>query len=152
MRISVKCSTAVHALLMIAVLSPGNKITSDGLAGSIGCNPVEIRKILSCLKKAGYINVARGRGGATLRAEPEEISLLDIYMTVDSADLDHLVGVHCHPAKECPFGGNIEQVLSEPYKEIGDAVREKMASITLRSLLDRLNEIEPRISEMGMGG
>lgn len=147
MRISVKCSSAVHVLLMIAVLPAGYKVTSDFLAASVGSNPVEIRKLLSSLKKAGIIAVARGPGGATLQKAPQDITLLDIYNAVDSASLDELIGVHSHPAEQCLFGRNITNLLAEPYAEIGAAVRQQMASVTLESLLKRLQEMEPTIYE-----
>lgn len=147
MRISVKCSSAVHMLLMIAILPARKKVTSDRLAGSVGCNPVEIRKLLGGLKKAGIIDVARGTGGATLRKAPEDITLLDIYSAVDAASLDELIGVHAHAVDRCPFGRNIYQLLAEPYAEIGDAVREKMRAITLEQLLARLEEMEPTINQ-----
>lgn len=145
MRISVKCSSAVHVLLMIAVLPASYKITSEFLASSVGSNPVEIRKLLSSLKKAGIIDVTRGPGGAKLKKSPEYITLLDVYNAVDSASLDDLIGVHSHPAPQCPFGKNIGSLLAEPYAEIREAVREKMSSITLERLLARLQEIEPTI-------
>ena len=145
MRISVKCSSAVHILLMIAVLPADQKVTSEVLASSVGCNPVEIRRLLSSLKKAGLIQVSRGPGGAVLEKPPAEITLLDIYSAVDSASLDELVGIHSHPEPKCPFGSNIARLLAEPSEEIGNAVREKMASINLAQLLVRLKEIEPAI-------
>lgn len=145
MRISVKCSSAVHVLLMIALLPASYKITSEFLASSVGSNPVEIRKLLSSLKKAGIIDVARGPGGASLKKAPEDISLLDIYNAVDAASLDELIGVHAHPSDVCPFGRNISDILAEPYAEIGEAVREKMAAVTLRSLVSRFREIEPDV-------
>ena len=147
MRISVKCSSAVHVLLMIAALPASYKITSEFLASSVGSNPVEIRKLLSGLKKAGIIDVARGPGGAVLKKKPEDITLLEIYNAVDSASLDQLVGVHSHPEKRCLFGRNIGGLLTEPYAEIGEAVRQKMASITLAQLLKRLLEMEPALCE-----
>ena len=150
MRISVKCSSAVHILLMLAVLAPSQRITSDFLSSSVGCNAVEIRRLLSGLKKAGLIDVVRGPGGAMLKRHPRDISLLSIYSAVDRASLDELIGVHAHPAPQCPFGKNIEQLLNEPYREIGDAVREKMASITLERLLHRLKEIEPSLEDRPM--
>lgn len=145
MRISVKCSSAVHALLMISVLPAQRKMTSECLAASVGCNPVEIRKLMGGLKKAGIIQVARGTGGATLRKEPKDITLLDIYSAVDAASLDELIAVHAHAVEQCPFGKNIHRLLAEPYAEIGNAVRDKMASITLAQLLTRLEEMEPTI-------
>lgn len=147
MRISVKCSSAVHVLLIIAVLPAGWKITSEFLASSVGSNPVEIRKLLSSLKRAGMIDVTRGPGGATLKKKPEDITLFDIYDAVDSASLDDLIGVHNHPNQHCLFGRNIRSLLAEPYAEIGEAVRREMESITLEHLLARLQEIEPAIYE-----
>jgi len=147
MRISVKCSSAIHVLLMIAVLPSHYKITSEFLASSVGSNPVEIRKLLSSLKKAGIIDVARGPGGAVLRKKPEDISLWDVYHAVDSASLDELIGVHSHPAPQCLFGRNIGNLLAEPYAEIGEAVRRKMAAITLEQLIARLREMEPTLYE-----
>lgn len=147
LRISMKCSSAVHILLMIAILPAHRKVTSDFLAGSVGCNPVEVRKLIGSLKKAGIIDVARGTGGATLRKAPGDISLLDIYSAVDAASLDALIGVHAHAEAQCPFGRNIYTILAEPYAEIGNAVREKMRAITLEQLLTRLEEIEPTIHD-----
>lgn len=147
MRISVKCSSAIHMLLMIAILPPQCKITSEFLSSSVGNNPVEIRKLLSGLKKAGIIDVARGPGGAVLKKKPGDITLLDIYNAVDSASLDELIGVHGHPAKHCLFGRNIGSLLAEPYAAIGEAVCQKMASITLEQLVLRLQEMEPGLCE-----
>lgn len=45
------------------------------MAGSVGVNPVIIRKTLSQLKKADLISVQRGTGGASLLKDPEEINL-----------------------------------------------------------------------------
>lgn len=146
MRISVKCSTAVHMLLMIAVPPAGGKVTGDYMAGSIGCNPVEIRKLLSALKRAGLIDVARGTGGATLLHAPGDITLYDIFSAVDHASLDELIGVHTHPTAACPFGRNIQQILSEPYAEIGNAIRTEMQQIKLSQLLDRLATLEPDLA------
>jgi len=143
MRINIKCSSAIHILLMIALLPDTNKITSEFLASSVGSNPVEIRKLLSSLKKAGIIEVTRGPGGARLKRMPKDITLLDIYNAVDGAPLDELIGVHTHPEQQCPFGKNISNILAEPYAEISETVSQKMASITLEQLCNRLEEMEP---------
>lgn len=145
MRISTKCSSAIHILLMIGIPSGNDKLTSDFLASSVGSNPVEIRKLLSSLKKAGIIDVSRGTGGAKLKKSPQDITLLDIYNAVDSASLDELIGVHSHPEQRCVFGRNIQALLKEPYEKISNAVREEMCSITLDQLCNRLKEIEPEV-------
>lgn len=143
MRISVKCSSAVHILLMTAVLSTKTKVTSEFLATSVGSNPVDIRRLLSSLKKAGLMDVPRGTGGAALKKAPEDISLLDIYSAVDQTSLDELIGIHAHPEPLCIFGRNIGQLLSESYQKVGDAVRDSLSSVTLQDLLVRLQELEP---------
>ena len=147
MRINIKCSSAVHILLMIALLPETCKVTSELLASSVGNNPVEIRKLLSDLKRAGIIHVARGPGGAVLAREPRDITLLDIYNAVDPKSLDELIGVHSHPTPQCLFGKNISRLLAEPYAEISEAVRREMSSITLEQLCNRLKEMEPSICE-----
>ena len=148
MRINIKCSMAVHVLLMIAMLPNTQKVTSEFTASSVGSNPVEIRKLLSSLKKAGIIHVTRGPGGAVLTKEPKDITLLDIYSAVDPKSLDDLIGVHSHPAKQCPFGKNISRLLAEPYADISETVRRKMDSITLEQLCNRLKKMEPEIDEL----
>ncbi len=147
MRISVKCSEAVHMLLMIAALPNDCRVTSDLLASSVGNNPVEVRRLLSSLKKAGIIDVARGPGGATLKRAPRDITLLDIYFAVDATSLNELIGIHGHATQQCPFGKNIYQLLAEPYAQIGEAIREEMDSITLEYLIARLRDMEPSIFE-----
>ncbi|MEG2174041.1 MAG: Rrf2 family transcriptional regulator, partial [Oscillospiraceae bacterium] len=62
MRISTKCSIALHCLLFIAEYESQTKVTSQLLSKSTGCNPVVIRNTLLALKKAGMISVARGVG------------------------------------------------------------------------------------------
>lgn len=146
MRVSTKCSSAVHMLLMIALLPANRKITSEFLASSVGCNPVEVRRLLSGLKKADIIDVARGTGGATLKKPMADITLLDIYEAVDPSSLNELIGVHTHPAPHCPFGKNIAAVLAEPYAEIGAAVREKMAAINMEQMAARLTLLEPELA------
>lgn len=145
LRINIKCSSAIHVLLMIAMMPRTQKITSEFLASSVGSNPVEIRKLLSSLKKADIIEVSRGSGGAKLKKHPKDITLLEIYSAVDPTPLENLIGIHTHPAKQCPFGKNISRVLAEPYAQIGETVRREMDAITLEQLCHRLEEIEPGI-------
>ncbi|MFR0038627.1 MAG: Rrf2 family transcriptional regulator [Enterocloster sp.] len=63
MQLSMKCSIAVHCLIFIHEAKGIARVTSPLLAESTGCNPVIIRNVISSLKKAGIITVARGTGG-----------------------------------------------------------------------------------------
>lgn len=135
MRISTKCSVALHCLVLVGAYQHRVKITSELLAKSTGCNPVVVRNITSGLKKAGILKVPRGQGGATLALPPEDITLWMVYSAVDVGELEHLIGLHPNPLQECPVGGVIYAVLEEPYREIGAALRGRMEKITLADLL-----------------
>ena len=65
MHVSNKCSIAIHCLIFIHEYGAENKVTSELLSLSTGCNPVTIRVILSALKKGGVLYVKSGTGGAT---------------------------------------------------------------------------------------
>ena len=66
MHVSNKCSIAIHCLIFIHEYGTENKVTSELLSLSTGCNPVTLRSILSALKKSGVLDVKPGTGGATL--------------------------------------------------------------------------------------
>ena len=66
MRITSKCSIAIHCLLFIHEYGEHKKVTSGLLALSTGCNPVVIRNIISKLKQGGILTISPGAGGARL--------------------------------------------------------------------------------------
>jgi DNA-binding IscR family transcriptional regulator len=135
--------------MMIAILSPHEKVTSESLSVSVGRNPVEIRKIFSGLKKARIISISRGmHGTAALLKDPKNITLLDIYSAVDAQSLNELIGIHENPSQQCFVGRNISALLAEPYAKVGNAVRQAMASTTLDQLIQKLYQIEPMMEEM----
>ena len=115
MQIPSRFTIAVHILTLIAQ-NKGNetKLTSDLMAGSVGVNPVIIRKTLSQLKKADLISVQRGSGGATLAKAPEEINLLQVYRAVDSiGPSGKLFSFHDNPNPACPVGRNIHGIMDQ---------------------------------------
>lgn len=141
MQISMKCSVAVHCLIFIHEAKGIAKVTSNLLAQSTGCNPVIIRNVISGLKKAGLITVARGTGGAELSAEPSEITLYQIYSALEPDGLSELIGIHACQGRTCPVAQNIGHVLQKPYYQIEDAIRQTMESITLQSMIDDFHQL-----------
>ena len=143
MQISMKCSVAVHCLIFIYEARGVAKVTSSLLAESTGCNPVVIRNIMSALKKAGLITVARGTGGAELCADPAQITLYQIYAALEPKGFASLIWIHPCGGRPCPVAKNIRKVLQAPYHQIEDAVRQTMEGITLRSMIDRFEQLVP---------
>lgn len=148
MQISTKCSIAVHCLIFIHEAKGIAKVTSTLLAQSTGCNPVVIRNIMSALKKAGLITVARGTGGAELCLQPDEITLYMIYSALESGGMTSLIGIHPCEGRKCPVAQNIRQVLQGPYQQIEDAVIQTMKGITLQSMIEEFHRrVAPSIPE-----
>lgn len=141
MRLNTKCSIALHCLIFIAQYEEKVKVTSELLAKSTGCNSAAIRSILNALQKANIISVVRGVGGAHLQCLPSELTLWKVYHALEPEGLEHFIGLHPNPSDQCPVGSRIESVLKEPYRKIGQAVKQQMENITLQQLLDHYNAI-----------
>ena len=136
MQLSMKCSVAVHCLIFIHEAQGVVKVTSSLLSQSTGINPVVIRNILSALKKAGLITVARGTGGAELCREPAQITLYQIYSALEPEGLTSLIGIHPCSQRPCPVARNIQKVLAGPYHQIEAAIQTAMENVTLASMLE----------------
>lgn len=67
LQISSRFTIAVHMLAYISMYGEKEKVTSEILSGSIQVNPVIIRRLLSRMKTAGLITVARGAAELCLR-------------------------------------------------------------------------------------
>lgn len=134
MQISSRFTIAIHIFACIDTFGDTCKVTSDFLAGSTNVNPVIIRKILSQLKKAGLIEVARGTGGTTVAKPLGEISFLDVYHAVECVGKGDLFHFHENPNTNCPVGRNIHHILDDRLLQVQNAMEEELASITLADL------------------
>lgn len=150
MQLSMRCSIAVHCLIFIYEAGGSARVTSALLAESTGCNPVTIRGIVSALRKAGLLTVARGTGGARLARDPEDVTLYQIYTALEPRGLSSLIGVHACQDRPCPVARNIGRVLRRPYERIEDAIRSTMEDVTLRSMIDDFEDAVR--GEAGAGG
>ena len=141
MQISSRFTIATHMLTVIALECQEHKVTSDVLAASVGVNPVIIRKILSQLKSADLISVARGRGGAIIRKDLEDITLLDVYQAVESLGKSgQLFSFHEHPNPSCPIGRNIHFVLDDKLSEIQVAMEKELSKTSLADVVASAQE------------
>ena len=136
MHISNKCSIAVHCLIFINEYGEKNKVTSELLSLSTGCNPVTIRNIISAMKKDGIIDVKCGTGGATLAVPIQDISLYRICAAVDPKAIDQMSRVHPVPSPFCPVGRNIRDVLDRTYDTLKENLISSMKSITIAKIVN----------------
>ncbi|MDY6037682.1 MAG: Rrf2 family transcriptional regulator [Eubacterium sp.] len=141
MQISSRFTVALHIFTCVDTFKDDYKITSDFLAGSINTNPVIIRKILTQLKSAGLITVARGTGGITPTRPLEEITFYDVYEAIEPVENGELFNFHTNPNPKCPVGRNIHALLDDKLKAIQLAMENEMKKYTVDDLRSGIREL-----------
>ena len=141
MQISSRFTIALHIFTCVETFKDDCKVTSDFLASSINTNPVIIRKILSQLKNAGLITVARGTGGIAPTRPISEITFYDVYQAIEPVENGDLFHFHEAPNPDCPVGRNIHSLLDDKLKAIQDAMEAEMKKYTVADLDAGLKEI-----------
>jgi len=141
MQISSRFTVALHIFICVETFKDQYKITSDFLAGSINTNPVIIRKILTQLKNAGLITVARGTGGVNLTRPLNEISFYDVYEAIEPVENGDLFSFHTSPNPQCPVGRNIHNLLDDKLKAIQLAMEAEMKKYTIEDLSGGMKEL-----------
>lgn len=136
MSTSSRFAVAVHVLTLMA-WADEESLKSEQVAESVNTNPVVIRRMLCELAEAKLVVSQTGAmGGSKLARQPEQITLLDIYQTVESRGVFSL---HRHPPnRHCPVGVNIGTVLNEVLDEVDSAVERVLANITIKDVVSRL--------------
>ena len=141
MQISSRFTIALHIFACVEVFRNERKVTSDFLAASINTNPVIVRKILSQLKNAGLINVARGTGGITFTRPPADITFLDVYEAIEPVENGDLFHFHDAPNPACPVGRNIHGLLDGKLLAIQSAMETEMKKYTIADIHNGLQEL-----------
>jgi len=125
MQISSRFSIALHIFACVDAFQATHKMTSDFLASSIQTNPVIIRNILSQLRRAGLIRIARGTGG---------ITLANVYAAIEPVERGTLFRFHENPNPNCPVGKNIHKILDNKFTDIQSAMEAEMRKYTLEDI------------------
>lgn len=141
MQISSRFTVALHIFTCMDTFKDDYKITSDFLAGSINTNPVIIRKILTQLKNAGLITVARGTGGISSTRPLKEITFYDVYEAIEPVENGDLFNFHASPNLKCPVGRNIHALLDDKLKGIQIAMENEMKKYTIDDLRSGIKEL-----------
>ena len=138
MKYSTRLSDAVHIVVFIALNDePG--LTSVRIAESVRTNPAVVRKYMSALKRDGILSNTRGHPEPVLARAPEEISLLDVYRSVEGDK--PLLHLDTHTNPECGVGIYIQESLGEFYDAIQSEAERKMSDITIRDIMDNYQRL-----------
>ncbi len=141
MQISSRFTIALHILTALETFQGQYRLTSRFLSGSIQANPVIIRNILLQLKAAGFVQIPRGRGSITLLKSSNEISLLDVYKSIEPLEQDKLFSFHKNPNPQCPVGRNIHNILDWRLLSVQQAMENKLESMKLSDILTDLQKL-----------
>lgn len=141
MQISSRFTIALHILTALETFQGQYRLTSRFLSGSIQANPVIIRNILLQLKAAGFVQIPRGRGSITLLKSSNEISLLDVYKSIEPLEQDKLFSFHKNPNPQCPVGRNIHNILDWRLLSVQQAMEDKLESMKLSDILTDLQKL-----------
>lgn len=108
-------------------------MTSDFLASSINTNPVVIRRLLSKLSKSGLIETQLGKkGGVKLKKNPKQITLRDIFESVQSKSL--ISENKNKENKKCVISCKMKVLMSGIIDKAEEATLKYFESVTLAEI------------------
>ncbi|MDD3253534.1 MAG: Rrf2 family transcriptional regulator [Lachnospiraceae bacterium] len=134
-------SVAVHALVY---LNHKNCIlTSDELSENICTNPARVRKVMTSLKKAGFVETRAGHvGGYRFCADADTLTLAQV---ADAMDI-HFVEAAWRSGDvdmECLVASGMADLMDSIYLQLDGLCRERLQGITIADLDRKIFETIP---------
>ncbi|MFQ5879848.1 MAG: RrF2 family transcriptional regulator [Dehalococcoidia bacterium] len=123
MQVTEGSNYAFHGLMQMTQMSPGQAVTIEEMALSLGASPSYMAKLFQRLARAGLVTSHRGRGGGYYLARPgHQITLWEIVAALQenpATDTPPLPScLTCPLASACPLKGalrragqKVEQIL-----------------------------------------
>ena len=143
LKISSRFTVAVHMLALISFDEYGN-LTSRQIADSVNTNPVVIRRLMTKLKEAEFIDVSQCNSGIELIKPLSDITLFDIYKAVEVVDEKELFQIHENTNIKCVVGANIQMVLEVILENAQAAMEGVLKNVTLENIVSKIIEYDKR--------
>lgn len=136
MSASTKLSTSIKALCFLAIENkPKN---SNEIAEAIGINASKLRRLLSMLGKAGIVKSDSGMlGGFTLTKNPAQLHLQEVYCAIEDRKAFYL-NVNNENSIKNSQSEKINFFFIDLFSEVQVEIENKMTTITLKSILDKI--------------
>ena len=139
LRMNARFSTAVHILTLLAS-TPGQRMTSEIIAASVGTNPVVIRRQLALLREAGLVESRGARhGGWELTRDPAKITLKQVRAALGTESAFRMHRNEPHP--KCVVGQHVRSALEDVYADAEQAVMKSLQRQTVADLLKRVRNV-----------
>ncbi|WP_248929799.1 RrF2 family transcriptional regulator [Paenibacillus hamazuiensis] len=131
---------AVHSLVLLAY-KPDHMATSDYIAHNVCTHPARVRKVMGCLRKAGYVAAKEGIGGGfILNCDPAQVTLAEIYRLTS---IGSIKPGWCSGDEEadCMVAGNMAAVMDDIYQEAEQQMIRFLERFTVSDVLDRVRKM-----------
>lgn len=123
LKISSRFTVAVHILSLVHI-ERNQTLTSAYIAGSVNTNSVVIRRLISKLKQAGFLETHQREWWNQLLKPLTDITLLDVYRAVKVVEEGELFQMHEDTNINCVVGANIQSVLEIVLLRAQDAIEQ----------------------------
>lgn len=132
---------ALHALALLHH-EQASPLSAVYIAGSVGTNPVFMRRVLRDLQRGGLIDIKRGvDGGASLARPAEGITLADAYLAVNG--FGRLFAIHEAPSPGCQVGRGVGTAFTDVATEAEQALVAHLRAETVADFHRRTQGVEP---------
>ena len=129
-------TVGIHSLVMIG-LYDDQRVTSQIVARSIGCNPVIVRNAFTKLTSAGLLIPGKGLKRTTLGRPAERITLYDVFCATESDDAERMFKMYpVNPA--CPIAGDLHRSMSAAFEEAKESMMSSLSKTTIADLIDSI--------------
>lgn len=137
-------TVAVHSLVLLAY-TPEHMASSDTIARNVATNPTRIRKIMSSLRKHGFVKTKEGIGGGyILNCDPQEVTLAQIYRALSGGTLKpHWCSGN--PEESCLISANIQGVMDHFFHEAELYYEAYLEQNTIQTVLDRIKQCQQKL-------
>ena len=137
-KVSTKGRYGLRLLIDLALHQDQGPVILHDIAGRQGISEKYLWQVITPLKSAGIVTSVRGaHGGYTLARDPASITLLEMVSALEGP----VSLVDCTEAPES-CGRSTRCVANEVWSLLGRSLRERMAGITLRDLIEKQRELE----------
>jgi Rrf2 family protein len=124
---------AIHSLVILARNWGKGPVCSKMIAASVDTNPVVIRRLMSSLESANLVKSVAGRtGGFALAKQSDQITLADIYQSVEDVTVFRMHKVDSH--SDCPVAAQMAKILMPKLKLAEEALRLSLGNTTLKDV------------------
>lgn len=128
LKMSEACSLALHAMVFMAA-NPAKTYSTHEIAEKLQASEAHLSKVMQRLAKADLVNSERGpKGGFTLTAAPEAITLMNIFEVIEGP----MPNSHCLAGQ--PVCGRMNCIMGDILNNVNNELRKYLSETSLAML------------------